>query len=110
MLRKYFSGWWVPWLVVLFVNSCTHPALWYLFPFFDPGIPFLQPYLAWVAVAESCVVVTEGVLVSIALGSFGRSPRPSLARRVRIGFLSSLAANLVSTLLGFVLLGALSDQ
>lgn len=110
MLRKYFAAWWVPWLVTLVANTCTHPALWYLFPYFDPGIPFLHPYVAWVATAESCVVVTEAVMVSIALSCFSRSLRPSLARRVGIAFLSSLAANLLSTLLGLGLLGASTDQ
>jgi hypothetical protein len=110
MLRKYFAAWWVPWLVTLLANSCTHPALWYLFPRFDPGIPFLHPYVAWAAMAESCVVVTEAVMVSVALSFFSRSPCPSVARRMRIALVSSLIANLTSTLLGIVLLGVSTDQ
>ncbi len=110
LLRKYFPAWWIPCLVALLANSCTHPALWYLFPRFDPAVPFLQPYVAWVAVAEGCVVLAEGVLVSLALRCFGRSSNLPPARSLGVAFLSSFAANLLSTLLGLALRAATNVQ
>jgi hypothetical protein len=106
MLRRYFVTWWVPCLLTLVVNACTHPALWYLFPYFDPAIPDVDPYVSWAVIAESCVVLTEAFLIFVALSRFSRVPRPSQTRRIGVALLSSVLANLVSTVLGIVLLPA----
>jgi hypothetical protein len=104
MLRKYFAEWWVPWVLTLVVNSCTHPALWYLLPYVELTIPHVDPYVVWAVIAEGCVVCAEMLLILVALGYLSPSPRPSVVRRLRIAFFSSLIANLTSAVLGSVLL------
>ncbi|MCB9642615.1 MAG: hypothetical protein H6728_06025 [Myxococcales bacterium] len=102
--------------VLFFINAATHPALWYLFPRFQP------PWL-WIWVAESWVTLTETALLGLFLttgaaqerfGELGRmiwkkeshplSSIPPQTARWSLAFLAALSANTFSTLIGFLIL------
>lgn len=71
------------------VNCVTHPPLWWFLRHVPSG-----GYWAAFAAAESAVVLIEGVLMSRALRLRGPVP-----------YAASAAANAVSVLAGFLLLG-----
>jgi hypothetical protein len=103
VLRKHLAPPWRAWALTLFVNVCTHPAFWYLFPYFDAGEPFVTPYVGWVLIAEACVIAVEGGLVFGALClAPGASPLP-LARRIGLALWASGMANVASAVLGLAL-------
>ena len=73
--------------IFLLANVLTHPALWFVFPRFEP-------YALWLLVAETCVIVVEWRIYA---NSF---------RRVyswRYALMMSLGANATSTALGLLL-------
>ncbi|TNE92753.1 MAG: hypothetical protein EP330_00625 [Deltaproteobacteria bacterium] len=69
----------------------THPLLWFV-------VPQFSPYLAWVACAETGVVLAESAWYAAWMRSEEGSRWPA--------FVASLTANLVSTLVGLALLFA----
>ncbi|MCA9514594.1 MAG: hypothetical protein KC635_06620 [Myxococcales bacterium] len=77
-------------LLAFGVQVATHPALWFV-------VPQWRPYGTWVLVMELCVFSVEALLVAAALRF-----RPTLARALGIAALASFAANLTSTLVGFL--------
>lgn len=93
LLRDRFpTRWWAPAAIVLVVNSVTHPALWYLAPYFEP-------YWSWLLVCESAVVLVETLLVRAAVGVLS-GPRGAWG----LAAASALAANVGSTVIGMLLL------
>lgn len=77
--------------IAIGVNVATHPALWFLMPRFTP-------YMLWLIVAESLVVLVEAGLVALWLhrrGVGGAGWR---------GLLVAATANTVSTVVGLLLL------
>lgn len=75
----------------LVVNAATHPALWYVFPYWEP-------YWAYVLVAELCVAVVEASLLAWLLSR----ARVSRARAWRIAIVASVLANAASTAVGLL--------
>lgn len=71
------------------LQLCTHPALWYV-------VPRFEPWWAWVTVAEIGVWLTEAALLGVVLWR-RRVPRPAAT-----GLGVTLAANLVSTGIGLL--------
>ena len=89
-LRRRCGGVVAPLAITLFVNCATHPALWYLFPRFEP-------YALWLVIAELWVAVTEGILIAAALRF-----RPTVSRALKTGLIASFVANLFSTTVGLL--------
>lgn len=89
VLGRRFPRWWFAGVLSLALNTVTHPALWFVFPRFDPPA-------AWFLSAEGSVVAVEGLLAAAALRS--RAPGRALA----LGFKASLAANVTSATFGLV--------
>jgi hypothetical protein len=77
--------------IAVLAQIATHPALWFLVPQFDP-------YLLWVAVAESGVVLVESAIFATALHRSGAD------RWIARGFLVALVANLITTTIGLAML------
>ena len=76
--------------VAMLVNIFTHPALWYVFPQWNVfPAPFDQFYL-WLIIAESCVSLTEGLLLGLATKRMGWS--------IAVAF----AVNTLSTTIGLI--------
>lgn len=75
-------------LSCLFVNSLSHPFLWFIFPRF-------LPYALWLACGEFSVVMIEAVLYWMLV---------CRERGFFKAFLASLGANAASCLLGFIFL------
>lgn len=72
------------------VNIFTHPALWYLFPkWYEFPEPF-HTFYPWLLIAESCVSLTEGLLLGLA------------TKRMRWSILVAFGVNALSTLTGLV--------
>ncbi|MCO4745835.1 MAG: hypothetical protein KC912_13660 [Proteobacteria bacterium] len=78
-------------VVALLAQLITHPTLWFV-------VPQFQPYLLWVAVAETGVIAVEAALFGVALK---RSLDPHWLRRAA---LTSVLANLVTTTIGLAML------
>lgn len=78
--------------VALGLQVATHPALWYLFPRFEP-------YAAWLVVAEGSVTTVEAALLAAALRGVGEPWRAAVGRAVVV----AVVANTVSTLVGLAL-------
>lgn len=74
------------------LQMMTHPVLWLIWPFVEPdgrGRPI--PYAWLVLIAETCVVLAEGALLSVMWrGAF------------RKALLTSFVANAVSTVVGLL--------
>jgi hypothetical protein len=87
-LGRRFERWWAVCWLCLVLNITTHPALWSLFPRFEPA-------WFWLAVAEAVVTAVEAALVSVCLLR-SMPPRKAIA----LGFYSSLAANALSAGVG----------
>lgn len=89
IVRRWVRGG-LPLLAVLLgLNVATHPALWYLAPRF-------HPYWIWVLTMETGVVVVEALLLTLYLRRHD-VPLPWLR-----ALLAAFVANLVSTLIGFL--------
>lgn len=89
-LRRLIQPWWKLALVSVLLNLSTHPALWYV-------VPRFEPYLTWVAVAETGVWLVEGALLTAVL----RRDDPTWRAAAR-GFGITLLANAISTLYGLL--------
>ena len=87
---RLFRHWWAIGLVSLLANAVTHPALWFLFPRFDP------PAL-WLLTGEALVVVVEALLLAAVLAR-ARPFAAALAVAVRC----SLLANTFSVSVGLL--------
>jgi hypothetical protein len=85
VLRRSTQPWWLPVVLAFVVNIATHPAFWFVFPYFEP-------YWLYVLCGELCVVGVEAAILAIAL------------RRPRLAIVAAVAANTASTLLGFLLM------
>jgi hypothetical protein len=92
-LRRRFTRWWEPCLLCGIVNAVSHPAFWYLFPRFGSEGP-------WLVAAESTVTAIEAAIVFSALVWRARVPARNAAA-LALG--ASIAANLFSTLAGFLI-------
>jgi hypothetical protein len=79
--------------VGLALQALTHPALWYLAPRFEP-------YALWLAVMETLVIITEALVLTVALRIAGCS----ISKAVALASITSLIANLISTLVGLWIL------
>lgn len=78
-------------IVGLGLQIATHPALWYLFPRFEP-------YEAWLVVAEVTVTAVEAALLAAALRRAGEPWGAAAGRAVAV----AVVANGVSTLVGLL--------
>jgi hypothetical protein len=74
-------------LIGLLLNGLTHPALWFL-------VPYFEPYYAWVAVMEILVFAIEAGLLFALIVRSGVS--------LRYAAWTAGAANSVSTLAGIL--------
>jgi hypothetical protein len=108
-----FRKWWVPIPLSVFVNVVTHPALWYLFPYWEPDSKWLEPllpasqleyshYFAWLVIAETCVFLVEGHIVAVALSLWGREKYRRTEFALGWGILVAFIANVPSTLWGLL--------
>jgi hypothetical protein len=88
LLGRRFDRWWSICLLTLAINVATHPALWFVFPRFEPG-------WLWLLVAEGAVTVTEASLMAAVLS---RSMPAAPALRRACG--AAVAANVFSTVVG----------
>ena len=100
-LRKLALPWWHIALLAAAANSVTHPTLWFVytatFPAHEPSwLAFVtdDPYLRWVIVAETLVVVTEATAFVLFVR---HRAGPGHARRA---VLTAAVANVASTLVG----------
>jgi len=76
--------------VAMLVNVFTHPALWYVFPkWYVFPAPF-DSFYPWLLIAESCVSLTEGLLLGLATRRMGWS--------IAVAF----AVNTLSTTVGLI--------
>ncbi len=71
--------------LVLAVNAVSHPVLWFVFP-------KLSPYWVYVLAGEACVIAIEAAILFVAI------------RNLRVAIVASVAANVVSTIVGLGLL------
>lgn len=85
-------GPWRAFAAALLVNVLTHPALWYLFPYFEP-------YETYVVVAELCVWTVETVVLWPILSRWSPLGRPLL-----YALIAAFIANLVSTVAGLFIM------
>ncbi len=74
--------------VAFLLQVCTHPALWYV-------VPQFEPYLMWVAVAELGVTAVEALMLGGVLVAVGKPDWPRAVGAV-------VVANTVSTTAGLV--------
>ena len=88
----YRFGWARVLAVGLLAQLMTHPVLWF-------WVPRFEPYLAWVAVAETGVILCEAAWFGFWLR------RWEVARPWMWALAASFAANLVSTMYGLVVYG-----
>jgi hypothetical protein len=88
VLGRRFDRWWSVCLLTLAINVATHPALWLLFPYVEPGPRSLL-------LAESAVTAVEAALIAAVLRR-SLSTRPAVGRALA----AAAAANTFSTLVG----------
>jgi hypothetical protein len=87
---RLFRPRWTAVPVSLLANAVTHPALWFLFPRFDPPV-------AWLLSGESLVVIVEALLIAASARSH------PLGRALPVGALASLLANSLSAGAGLLM-------
>ena len=108
-----FKRWWIALPVAVFVNLVTHPVLWYYFPYWDadaswlmpclpPQAAHVAPYYAWLVIAETCVFVTEGLIIAGALTLWGKERPRAAGFAITYGLLTAFLANVPSTLAGLL--------
>lgn len=71
----------------MLANILSHPALWFIFPRFEP-------YMLWLVVAESAVIVIEWLVYANLFRSMCSQ---------RYALIVSAVANIASTVLGLLL-------
>ena len=91
LLHRTPPPWWRPLVASLGLNALTHPALWYLFPYWEP-------YWAYVVVAEACVTLVETCLLAALLQHW----HVARHRVVWLAPVSAVLANATSTLVGLL--------
>lgn len=92
-LRRWFEHWWAPVLLCAACQATTHPILWFL-------APRWEPYWSWVLICEACVVLAEAAIIAGVL----QNQTPRRAEALRMGLVTAFVANLVSTLIGFLII------
>lgn len=96
-LFRRVPRWWMALVAAFAFQVATHPALWYVFPYFEP-------YWAYVTVAETCVVLVEAALVVAVVRA-----KPTPTRAIGLGLAASFTANAASTAVGFLRYWALGE-
>lgn len=89
-LRGRVTPFWKVFVIAFALQVSTHPALWYVFPQFEPR-------WAYVLVAELCVWTVEAGLLLAVLRS-----KPTFWRAAGIAMAASLTANAASTVVGLL--------
>ena len=78
--------------LVLVVNAISHPLLWFV-------MPRIAPYWCYVLVGETGVVIVEALIIAAVL-----TRSLDITRALAIAFAASLTANLVSTVIGLLVM------
>ncbi len=96
LLQRRFDAWWSVVALTIGVNTLTHPAVWFLFPRFEP-------FWQYAIVAELSVIAVETIAIAAVLAR-----RTTLRDALVTGARAAACANVVSFVIGRFVLRALA--